>query len=888
MYDKLDKYEKEFLKYFNNRQYQEALVYLLKIKDIEEEIYKDNLNHPDLATSYSNLGLRYKDLGNLDKALDFMLKAKDIREEIYKDNLNHPDLATSYSNLGLRYQDLGNLDKALDFMLKAKDIREEIYKDNLNHPDLATLYNNLGLRYKDLGNLDKALDFMLKAKDIEEEIYKDNLNHPDLATLYNNLGLRYKDLGNLDKALDFMLKAKDIFENIYKDNLNYPALATLYNNLGSMYQDLGNLDKALDFMLKAKDIFENIYKDNLNHPDFAALYNNLGSMHQDLGNLDKALDFMLKAKDIREEIYKDNLNHPDLATSYFYLGLMYGYLKELKKYYDYSTKAYDIYIHNRDRSFKYLGQKQKFKYNENNSTYIEKLFNSSNLYIQELNKNQEKIQDLNIKEIKENLFNKWLQYKGSISDFENIITLLYNKTEDKNIKEAIKKREELRKKVSALYHTKEMDLTKLEQKNKIIEQYEKEISNIENNLAQKSSLLSKEISLEEITYENLVPYLKEGELYIDYAYVSSNYYIFTLNNKAEINFFFIDGYESYKIDTYIQDYKEDIAKLTVKSNDTSLTNEDIQITKEILHTLYNLLINDYIFFSNKEKYILSLDGVLGYLPFEALYDGEKYLIENKSISYVPSGKEFIRLIGNSSNNSENIVVFANPDFGKVNVITSKEYENRFRSLEEICELGEYIFTSLPGTQKELEAIEDQFSISSYSNEKATKKSFLQIEDSKIIHCATHAFFLNCPNTENPLLKIGIAFSKANVIVQEEQSKYRPFIATGLEIAAMKLQGTDLVVLSTCDSAIGDLLSSEGLMGLNKAFIQAGTKSVIASLWKANDLQTAIFFENFYETVSIESYDDQINYGKILQSTKQRFIEDNKHPLFWAGFTFTGK
>ena len=907
--DEIEKYSAQGIEFYQNGHYEQAIEYFIKVKNIMETIYEENPNHPDLATTYNNLGALYIALGDFDTALSFLLKDKDIMETIHKENPNHPLLATTYNNLGALYQAKGDFDTALLYSVKAKDIMETIYEENPNHPSLATTYNNLGLLYQAKGDFDKALLYYLKAKDIRETIHKENPNHPDLAMSYGNLGLLYKAKGDFDTALSFLLKAKDIMETIYEESPNHPDLAISYGNLGTLYKALGDFDTALSYSLIAKDIMETIYKENPNHPNLATSYDNLGGLYQALGDLDFALEYQIKAKDIRETIYKENPNHSDLAMSYNNLGTLYKDQGDIKNYYTYIQKSFKIYIHNRKENFAHLSLQQKYRYNKDNIHNLEFLFDSSNLYIKELQEDRDKNAS-EIEDVKQKVLTNWLRYKGSISDFENIITILYNDTDDNEIKKRIEKREQLQKELSSIYHTKKDDPDEQKREIGISSKLEKEITDIENTLANSSKLLSQEKLLEKVDHLMLSEYLKKDQLYVDYAYVEDAYYIFSLNHKREIEFIKVDDLISKEINSAIKLYTDLIKKQTDMNYD--IKREDKLDTKEALHTLYSLLIEPYkstIFTKEYTSYIFSPDGALNLIPFDALYDKEHYLIETKDIIYTPSGKEFVRLKRNEINDSEDITIFANPNFDKkIEIKEDKEIKkddkNSTRSISDICELGDKAFSELTGTKRELEAIKEKMypstifsyegvkaTIFSYEGVEATKQTFLKVSNTKILHCATHAFYLDCPTTENPLLKTGIAFSGANIIKEDGS---RPYVATGLEIASMKLKGTELVVLSTCDSAIGDIEHSEGVLGLNKAFIQAGVKTVVASLWKASDRYTAEFFTLTYDLIDkelgrkLEELDSTpTDYAKLIRETKLDFIKNDNHPLFWAGFIVVG-
>jgi len=171
--------------------------------------------------------------------------------------------------------------------------------------------------------------------------------------------------------------------------------------------------------------------------------------------------------------------------------------------------------------------------------------------------------------------------------------------------------------------------------------------------------------LKSIDYKAISKNLKENELYIDYA-KAGDYYIFTLNKKEEIGFIEIDENSTKKIDDLIMSFRKDIDSLD-KHRDRE--QQFIKSSKEKLAELYNLLIKNPLKdkLNNKTTLIISPDGALKLLPFETLYDREKkqYLIENREIRYIPSGKELVKLHKYSKNltpKSDEVVIFANPNF----------------------------------------------------------------------------------------------------------------------------------------------------------------------------------------------------------------------------------
>ena len=266
--------------------YSESLCYYMKVLAIQEKVLPEN--HPDIATSYDNVGYAYGELGEHKKELEYKLKALAIREKVLPEN--HPDIAISYNSLGYACNELRDHKKSLDYFSKALEIREKVLPEN--HPDIAVSYNNVGSAYIKLGDRKKALEYLLKALAIEEKVLPEN--HPDIATSYNNIGYAYGELGDRKKALEYLLKALAIREKVLPEN--HPAIAASYNNIGCAYGKLGDHKKALDYGLKALE-----KKSNNNIGLIEALIN-VGCAYANLGDYTQSISYCLKALKISENV----------------------------------------------------------------------------------------------------------------------------------------------------------------------------------------------------------------------------------------------------------------------------------------------------------------------------------------------------------------------------------------------------------------------------------------------------------------------------------------------------------------------------------------------------------------------------------------------------------
>jgi MYXO-CTERM domain-containing protein len=312
-----------------------------------------------------------------------------------------------------------------------------------------------------------------------------------------------------------------------------------------------------------------------------------------------------------------------------------------------------------------------------------------------------------------------------------------------------------------------------------------------------------------------------------------------------------------------------------------------------------------------KRLIVSPDGTLNFIPFEALVDENgQFLIERWSMSYVTSGRDVFRWSRHAPSRS-GAVILANPAFGEIVKRTKKESESSNRGTDRtgISRLG---FTPLLGTAQEGEAILKQLSHATlYAGEKASKEHIIELAGPKILHIATHGFFMGdmsesaASNTRgftlevepppplvlsvedarpplkaSPLLRSGLALSGANARGEARSGG----ILTALEASGLDLEGTKLVVLSACETGLGQATSGEGVEGLRRAFVLAGAETTVMSLWKVDDAATRDMMIGYYQR--LESGEGR---SEALRQVRLGMLANNAtaHPFYWASFIVAG-
>jgi len=321
--------------------------------------------------------------------------------------------------------------------------------------------------------------------------------------------------------------------------------------------------------------------------------------------------------------------------------------------------------------------------------------------------------------------------------------------------------------------------------------------------------------------------------------------------------------------------------------------EDIQPVAQAVEALVLAPLRPW--FGDVTHLLLSPDGQLNLLPFAALVDDQgRYLIETYTLTQLTSGRDLLRLQQQSSS-PQPPVVLANPDFNEVDTAGISLVVSASRGASRSADLANLRFGPLRGSEAEVAAIRPLLPGNAVvlTEAAATENALKQVRGPSILHLATHGFFLpDAPSplpgeapvqlaaAENPLLRSGLALAGFN----QRDSEGEDGVLTALEVAGLDLRGTRLVVLSACETGLGDVASGEGVYGLRRAFGMAGAESQVMSLWKVSDRGTADFMAQYYERLQAgEGRSEALRQVQLAALETGRY----QHPYHWAAFFFSG-
>jgi CHAT domain-containing protein len=301
---------------------------------------------------------------------------------------------------------------------------------------------------------------------------------------------------------------------------------------------------------------------------------------------------------------------------------------------------------------------------------------------------------------------------------------------------------------------------------------------------------------------------------------------------------------------------------------------------------------------NTRNLLLSPDGALNLIPFGALVDGQnRYLIESYSFTYLTSGRDLFRLQVQTPSRQGPLVV-ANPQFdlGEGSMASSQTAPEKEEARRSLDFTGER-FDPLPSTGVEARALGAVLSDAHLLiGAEATEAAIKQVRGPRILHIATHGFFLSDQGrdanasldestttfSEDPLLRSGLVLAGAN---QRRSGAGEDGILTASEVTALDLWGTKLVVLSACDTGLGEVKNGQGIYGLRRAMVLAGAQSLVMSLWEVADRPTRELMVDYYKGLQQGQGRSEALRNVQLKMLRSR---ERQHPYYWAAFIESGE
>jgi CHAT domain-containing protein/Tfp pilus assembly protein PilF len=804
-------------------------------------------DHPDTATSLNNLAALYRAMGRYGKAEVLYQRALAIAE--VQLGPDHPNTATSLNNLAELYASLGRYREAEVLYQRALAIAE--MQLGPEHSDTAQSLNNLALLYRLLGRYGEAEVLYQRALVIREAQL--GPDHPTTANSLSNLAGLYSSLGRYREAEVLYQRALVIREA--QLGPDHPTTANSLNNLAGLYRAMGRYGEAEVLYQRALAVRE--VQLGLNHPDTAQSLNDLALLYKSLGHYEQAEVMYQRALAIAE--VQLGPDHPNTATSLNNLAVLYWAQGQLQDTLDYLQRGLAVEETVLSRNLVLGSDANKRDYLATVSGTTD---SAISLHLNDLSTSGEAAH-LALTTI--------LQRKGRILDlFTNLRTQLADDPETVALFDGLR-----------AANTQLANLTTKPPPNLSTEAYQAQlqalqerINDLENQLSRRSpefaelttspslaaiqAMLPEQTALVEfVRYQPFNP--SASQHFGPYRYAA---YILAADGTIQG----LDLGPAEDIDAAVQTFSTSLA-----FSDTP--RGQVKAEAQALDALVMARVRAAL--GDTTTVFLSPDGSLSLIPFEALVDESgDYLVEQYQFRYLTSGRDLLRLDLNAASDNPPLLV-GNPTYGRPGELIAQnraiDFENR-------------IFPALPGTGREVEAIADQLPDALvYSETNATEAVIKDHPQPSILHIATHGFFEASADSPNPLLQSGLILAGA-ALPEQQSGPDQDGILTALEVTGLDLRGTQLVVLSACETGVGELAAGEGVYGLRRALVLAGSHSQVISLWKVDDTATQELMVAYYDRLLSGMPRDA-----ALRETQLAFLNsaEYRHPYYWAAFIGSG-
>ena len=836
-------------------------------------------DHPDVGLMYFLLANLYTDKGEYDKAESLYERAIAIREKVL--GKDHFSFAIIYNNLGILYKLRGDYVKAEEYYARTLAIREKILDPN--HPAIAGILNNLGTVAMARGDKRKAREYYDRVLKIREK--SNGADSLETALALNNIANLYSDIPT---AEPFYLRALAIREKALGPD--DPDVGQTVYNLAVLYSSNGDFARAEPLAQRSLTIFENRLGES--HPFVSYSLHLLAAINRNLGDYAKAEALYLRSIAIKE---KTQPFHPDLGLAYADLANLYSLKGDIDKAIEYQAKADRLLEYNISLNLAAGSEKEKLTYIDTLSA-IENQTLTLNFVTAPTSQPAAELGATTV-----------LQRKGRVLDSLSASVAALRRRSNKDDQVLL---DDLNRTTGRLV-------------NAILDgagdtpadAYKKQIADLE---AQRMSLERKIgaqaagfFEQSAVSLSDVRKALPDNAALVEFAVFRpispktfefgddadstkslgpAHYVAYIVSKNSGLKW--KDLGEARKIDSQIAAVRSSLRDPEQKDANERLRSLD----QAVMQPLRPLI-------GPAGHLLISPDGEMSLLPFEALVDESgRYLIERYSFTYLTSGRDLLRM-QRSGPSKEPPLIVADPMFGPGDPGSSGKptVDRGLPSSVVKRDLTDTYFTPLAGSAEEARRIKAIFPDARVLTGTAASETAIKATIApKILHLATHGFFLEDqvsagakitrsgkPNSpaagalENPLLRSGLAFAGAN----RRKTTGDDGILTALEASGLNLWGTKLVVLSACDTGLGEIHTGEGVYGLRRAFVLTGAESLVMSLWPVSDYITRELMVDYYKNLKAG-----MGRGEALRQVELNMLKrpGRSHPFYWASFIQSGE
>ncbi|GIL22612.1 MAG: hypothetical protein BroJett042_11250 [Bacteroidota bacterium] len=796
----------------------------------------------------SNMGVMYLIQGRTLEAEQFISYALAESERLGKGSIAY---AANLNSMAKLRQQLGHYNEAERMFTESLAIiAARMGTNSLQH---AIVLNNKAMLYQVMGRYPEAVEMMKQALVALEASNKRTLRSKksfNSRKFNSNLALLYQLSGNLAQAETEFLAIRKVFENRgQKDN---PEYANLLNQLSLLYIQMNKTDQVEPLLLKAIDVYKE--KFTTENPSYAKVQTDLGTFYRVQNRMAEAEVALTSALGIRQRTLGEN--HPDYIKSVEAVGILYWKKGDLMRAYPFLQSACNKSLEFINQYFAPMSETEKTKYWDILQPRFQRFYNFA---IEA---------GATMPEVWVDVFNYQIATKAlllnSTNKVKKAILASGNEALIKDYISWIGQKEAL-----ARYYS----LSKEELKEQKIDlvALEKTANELERSLSQRSTDFAKGYESEQISWPMIVSKLADHEAVLELIRVRTFDKDFT-DQSRYIALVVAKGISQPRM-VLIENGNE------LETRYAKFYKNAVQQRMADPHSYHQYWEKIDPLLASKKTIYVSPDGVYNQININTLKktDGD-FVLNRFDVVMVGNSKDLIAIKDKKTSTTKSAFVLGFPDYG-----------------------GNAV--ALPGTKVEIDEINKilgagGFKVTKREQHQANEAALKAVAAPTLMHIATHGYFLadsdlqsgdamgiDAENAKNnPLLRSGLilAGTQAQDNNAVDLQSNDNGILTAYEAMNLSLEGTDLIILSACETGLGDVRAGEGVYGLQRAFLVAGANALIMSLWKVDDAATQQLMTNFYSIWTKTG-----NKQQAFKQAQLRLMTKYKDPYYWGAFVMMG-
>jgi len=800
--------------------------------------------HPQTAVVFTSLGELYRTAGEFERALPKSRQGL-LALEKSLGPLHHETLKAT-SNLGLLLHALGNYDQAERFLRASLSGYERTI--GTEAPDAVLAMNNLGLLYRDMADYEKAGPLLTRCL----QAYERHLGstHPSTARALNNLALLHEQRGDYEQAEPLLKRAVVINESRF--GTDHPTTATLLANLGNVYCQLRRHQESEAVLTKSLAMHERTL--GRTHPGVAFILRNLGHLYAQTGDFARAEPLFQRGLSIIEAA--EGPDHDDAASILENLASLKLDLGRPAEALALERRCRKITEKNWRMILSFASERQRFGYQNARGlsplAIMGTLGSASDIAEIVLRTKGIVLDSL--------LEDDWLAASSTEAAFHQLrdqlmavgrrLTKLQIEAGDREqpVVES-KRRDELQALEQTVESLQAMLARNLGDRDRVHGALRVTIPEVQ------SALPSNAILVEVVRYRH---YLGMERWENRYGAVVFGAKGVTLKGGGMDEVVWVSLGAASAIETNVADYLA--AMRGERHGEASLLQS---LARQLVQPIQSHLP------SGITTWIISASADLNFLNFGTLLEAHgTFLAERYRFYYVSSGRDLL-MKPTMPPTSRTCAVFANPAFDLKRKLDSPPPSRLLSTAERTSSWRDYNGLSLavlPNTAREADYLQERgkqwgTTVQSFTAQHATEASLRRLRSPQILHLATHGFVLPSASAKggpseavvfsNPMQRSGLALAGAQATLAAWKQGEVPDpdddgILMAQEVGLLDLKDTWLVVLSACDTGLGEARNGEGVLGLRRGFVQAGAQNLLMTLWPISDKWSVEIMKSFYD------------------------------------------